>query len=224
MQPDEKFYEEIQRDRREDGGYSLEKIQFILEKSGSDKTILDIGCNEGHIATLLKKQGNMVHGTDIVQSNIKKAKKKGILAIYHDITDGQAPYKNETFDVVVIADVIEHIFDTDKVFEEAYRLLKPGGKIILTTPNVASLGRRMMLLCGVSPILEFSTRLPTNNYPSVGHIRYYTIHTMTTQLVYHKFRNIHIQGADLNFGLFHSTWLGKIFPSFSSELLVIAEK
>lgn len=217
------FYTLAQKDKREMGGYYPEKINFFLEFVGQGKRILDVGCNDGYIASLLLKQNNEVHGIDIVESNLKTAKKRGVLARYHNIEAKSFPYMEDYFDAVILGDVIEHVFDTDKLLRDCRRILKRDGLLLLTTPNVASIGRRLMLFMGVSPYLEYSIELNTNGLPSVGHMRYYTVDTLREQLIYNKFRSIRITGDKVNIG-FYIPFVARFVPYLAVNLLCAAKK
>lgn len=218
------FYQRVQADERESRGYVKPKIEFILNHAGSGNIMLDIGCNDGYISGLLLEKGNTVYGVDIVPKNILTAKKRGIKAKYCNIEKTGLPYKNDFFDVVLIGDVIEHVFETDAILDECYRVLKKNGKLILTTPNVASFGRRFMLLFGYNPFLEYSNLINIYGHLPVGHIRYYTKKTLEKQLLYHKFRNIHIYGDSLNFYFKSFMPAPEWLSSFAVDLNCVAIK
>jgi 2-polyprenyl-3-methyl-5-hydroxy-6-metoxy-1,4-benzoquinol methylase len=216
-----KFYN-YTPDDRETGGYYPEKIHYILQSAGSGKKVLDVGCNDGYVTSLIKAQNNHVIGCDVSKKQIEKAKKNGIDARYHDITSRWPSWMND-FDVIILGDVIEHVFDTDFLLDNCFQALRPGGKLIITTPNVASLGRRLMLLFGVSPYLEYSSNLSTNGLPSVGHIRYYTKQNLVRQLEYHKFQNISVTGDKINVSFF-SCKAPKILSTLSVNLFCTCNK
>ena len=204
--------------------FHSEKRQFVLDEVGKGKVVLDVGCNEGFIGGKLIKNKNVVYGIDIVNRNLIKAKSKGMIVSNVDIDRDKLPYRDNFFDVVVLADFIEHVFDTDAVLRKCAKVLKKNGKLIITTPNIASLGRRMMLLLGMSPFTEHSLELSTSGLPAAGHIRYYTVPTLKEQLEYDGFENVKIRGNAVNFITFRSRFLGKIFPSLSVTLTAIAHK
>lgn len=217
------FYETV-ADSREQGGYFPEKSIFFLKFAGQKKKILDIGCNDGFFSEKLKNTGHIVTGIDISEQMLAQAKKRGIQVKKVDIESETLPFSDNSFDIVLLSDVIEHIFDTDRLLSECHRVLTPRGKLLISTPNIASLGRRFMLLFGISPYLEFSTHLETNGLPSVGHIRYYTVATLKKQLDYNRFRVLHIEGDLCNIGPVIVHTIGKWIPSFCRQLFVVAEK
>lgn len=75
--------------------------------------------------------------------------------------NGHLPFKDGSFDVVHCSQVIEHVVNPDAIFEEARRILRPGGILFVTTPNMASWIGRLMVLCGWQGYgQEVSTRFP----------------------------------------------------------------
>ena len=181
-------------------GYYSEKIKFVseeLNKLSRNNTIniLDIACNDGFLTEIYGKYGNIT-GIDINKKSYLACKHKGIQCINSDIKDLPKQY-NGKYDVVIAGDIIEHIFDTDDFLEHIHRLLKKDGTLILTTANVASIGRRIMLMLGKNPFLEYSTRYP-NIEINVGHIRYYTVADMYVQLAGMGYKDIKIYGDKIN--------------------------
>lgn len=204
-----------------------DKIAFLVQSVGSNKKVLEVGCNDGYIGELLVKGGNDVFGIDFIKEKLLTAEKRGLKVKECDIEKEEFPYPENYFDVVVLGDVIEHIFDTDLLLEKCKKILKKGGKLIITTPNVASLGRRIMLLLGMNPFLEYSSKFPpVKGYPAVGHIRYYTLNTLRSQLTYHGFKDISIQGGTMiSFPmLFKFIYSFRHFSSFFPHLMCIARK
>lgn len=104
---------------------------------------------------------------------------------YHhfNIEQDLFPYSDSSFDVVIFAEIIEHLLmDPCKVLREIKRVLKPGGDLILTTPNVARLENAAKLLAGVN-IYD-----PYSGYGPYGrHNREYNTHELTRLLEYEGF-------------------------------------
>ncbi|GEM_PF-1176760 len=212
-------------------GYYPEKARFIKEyldtnirrlKKNVRSRILDIACNDGVLTHSYLKYGEVI-GVDINKRAIAATKKKGIKAFCMDISELSESY-NESFDVIIAGDIIEHIFDSDAFLMHINRLLKPGGSLLLTTPNVASFPRRILLLLGINPYLEYSVELPSREY-NVGHVRYYTAADLRKQLEHHHLTVEEIRGDKVNLGIFSLT--GKIaamIPTLSRNLMVRATK
>jgi 2-polyprenyl-3-methyl-5-hydroxy-6-metoxy-1,4-benzoquinol methylase len=96
------------------------------------KTIVDIGCNNGLLFSLLD-EGIEKHGVDLLEK--PQFQENGIIYKKYDISTG-LPYADATFDVVNSSEVIEHLMDTESFLQECYRVLKPGGRIVISTPNL----------------------------------------------------------------------------------------
>jgi SAM-dependent methyltransferase len=189
------------------------KITLEFLKSVSMKTYLDVGCGDGNFASIVKRatSGVNVYGTDISAKAVKLAEDKGITAFCVDLSCQRIPIDSEYFDAVFAGEVIEHVFDTDHFLDEIHRVLKPGGSLVLTTPNLASLYNRLALLIGYEPftnnpslryplghIVEFDPGRP-DIVPSGDHIRVMTLKSLRKMLERHSFLVTDIQGDEAVF-------------------------
>lgn len=97
--------------------------------------ILDIGCGTGETLSFLKEYLDKpkLYGIDNSQVAIDFAKKRGHKNI-RKVNALKLPYKNNTFDYILLLDVIEHIENDLELLQETKRVLKKGGKIIITAP------------------------------------------------------------------------------------------
>ena|SRR3989344_681904 len=222
-----KFYANLEDDGENVVSTFKDKLEFLTREVGANNKVLEVGCNDGYVGSIFLQGNNDVYGIDIVKEKLVLAQKRGLKVKECDIENEQFPYPQDYFDVVILGDVIEHVFDTDSLMEKCKRVLKKDGKLIITTPNVASLGRRIMLLLGMNPFLEFSSKFPpVEGYPAVGHIRYYTLSTLCFQLDHHGFKDISIQGGTIiSFPmLFKFIYLFRNFASFFPHLMCTARK
>lgn len=99
--------------------------------------ILDIGCAFGSFLSAAKERGWDVSGVELVPSLAEFAKKCGIRVYTKPIED--VPMKPESFDVITMFDVLEHIPDPRATLERCHTLLKKGGLLVIQTPSVDSL-------------------------------------------------------------------------------------
>lgn len=141
--------EKIQ-DKAYSKGLNMTKMDWELAQKqlsliGENKFILDIGCNEGELTKIISKK-NKVIGMELSEGAVKKAKTKGLEVIKGDVY--KIPFKDNYFDLVHFSEVIEHILDTDKALMEIHRVLKPKGRLIMTTPNFCSFRDRILVLFG----------------------------------------------------------------------------
>jgi SAM-dependent methyltransferase len=119
---------------------------FELVPKGSK--VLDIGCSSGNLGHELKQQkGVHVVGIDIDQADLDEASKRldevHLLNVESDDLSGLGQ-----FDVIVMADVIEHLFYPVPALKKIRKLLKPKGRLVFSIPNMANVTTRVELLKG----------------------------------------------------------------------------
>lgn len=114
--------------------------------------LLDCGCREGLNTTELAQiaQARKVIGLDYNLKVLKQASARGIIPLQADLNHS-IPLTNSSLDVIIATDVLEHLVEPYAFVGEMYRVLKPGGYIILDTPNLASWHNIFALLIGVQP-------------------------------------------------------------------------
>lgn len=206
----------------------IKKVHEIISCE-SPARILDIGCSNGYISSSLINEATEVYGIDISQKDVSEASTLGLKAQVHDVATG-LPFENEIFDIVIAAEIIEHLIDTDYFLKEIYRVLKKDGKLILTTPNIANLENRLRLLIGKQPVF-FDCRITVSN-----HLRAYTPGTLKKQLQGSGFKIevytgsfvpaiCYIKCRKLNEILLpFLSFLAKILPNLSLHLIIKAQK
>ena len=143
----------------------------ILSIVPSDaKNILEIGCAAGMTGNELKKKsGVYVAGVELDHNAAIEAKSLLDDVIEGDIEDIDLPYKNETFDCLLFADILEHLKDPLTVLKKTSKLLKPTGTLIASIPNVQYLGV-------VSQLIEGNWTYQDEGILDRTHLRFFTYH------------------------------------------------
>jgi len=206
-------------------GVDLYRVREVVRLVGRGRKVLDLGCYYGFLGQLFLKNGNEVWGVDIAKEALKKAAALGLKTKCADV-EKEIPFGDALFDVVVAAEIIEHLKDTDRFLEEIHRVLKPGGFLVLTTSNFLSLGRRLFYLLGKNAYHEASFTFPPN---PAGHLRYFSKDLLLSFLRYHQFEIVSFGSDVVNFtsnpnSALHSTFLAKLFPTLGRSLIVKARR
>lgn len=103
--------------------------------------LFDAGCGDGQFLHLMKQRGWQGKGVDFDAAAIETGKKK--YGVDLEVGDFQTvPIEGSSFDAVTMSHVIEHVPDPIACLDKCRRLLKPGGRLIVTTPNIRSLGHQ----------------------------------------------------------------------------------
>lgn len=115
----------------------LKKVIDLIPKKKNIK-ILDAGCGEGHLLFEVSKlidSSNKLYGTDILDVALEKAKERVKGGSFSLQNLESLNFKNNSFDVIMCTDVIEHIPNYKKVLSELKRVLKEDGTLIISFPN-----------------------------------------------------------------------------------------
>lgn len=188
--------------------FTLERYeQFYHFFPKGTRSVLDIGCNTGRGGVKLKeKDGALkIYGLDCVQERLDElpdAYSEGVYGLSTEI-----PKNDCSFDVIVAGEFLEHLYpsDVDKTICEFQRVLKIGGRLLLTTPNPHYIKNKL------KNKTVYGTSHLTQHYPSVLKFR----------LKMHGFSKIKIYGSGKM-----TRYLGFHFPYLSvyGSYLVIADK
>ena len=203
-------------------GLELKKEDYLLarrqiELIGTNNYVLDIGCNDG---SLMKEYAykNKVIGLELSKESTLKARKNGF-----DVKIGnvyEMPFKDKSFDVVHMSEIIEHVLDTDKALSEVHRVLKESGRLIITTPNCASFRDRILVLTGHLQGYMQHTE----------HVRFFNKERLVRHLKKNKFKVEKVFGSGFSIPYFPGKaitffFLDSIIPAtLLQRLIVVARK
>ena len=102
----------------------------------SEKEVLEIGCGSGIISHEISKIVKRMIATDVSNEALYTSLRKDSLPFHFTLSDGSyLPYRNNSFDIVICNEVIEHVSDQEKLVDEIYRVMKSEGLCYIATPN-----------------------------------------------------------------------------------------
>lgn len=148
--------------------------QALLERVPEHTHVLDVGCSTGYLAERLAARGCEVVGIEIDHADAVAAREVCARVIEGDVEalDLAAQLGSDAFDVIIFGDVLEHLRAPEQTLRTTQRFLSPGGRMVVSIPNVAHASIRLQLLLG-----EF-------RYTPVGlldetHLRFFTLDTFS---------------------------------------------
>ncbi len=139
------FYDSIEGDAYEKACKSwflprrfwhVHKNKEVVERvAGED--VLDVGCGSGTIVKRLLKKRKKVIGIDIGKKFVGFCQSRYRSVIFCEANAEFLPFTTECFDTIVCSEVLEHLENPEKALKEFSRVLRPRGKLVLTTPNIS---------------------------------------------------------------------------------------
>jgi 2-polyprenyl-3-methyl-5-hydroxy-6-metoxy-1,4-benzoquinol methylase len=121
---------------------------LALTLEGEPRDVLDVGCSSGYLSRPLTEAGVRVFGIELDPEAAAEARSVCAEVAIGDVETIQFPWAPASFDAVVCGDVIEHLRDPGAALARLRPLLRPGGRLVLGTPNVANWAIRLSLLIG----------------------------------------------------------------------------
>lgn len=129
--------------------------------------VLDVGCASGGLLALLRPCASHLAGLELSQTAARAAAQIGDQVVCGALEDPGLPFEPATFDLVVLADVLEHLADPAAGLARAAGWCRPGGAVLVSVPNVAHWRARLTLLRGRWPQADSGTF-------DAGHLRWFT--------------------------------------------------
>jgi 2-polyprenyl-3-methyl-5-hydroxy-6-metoxy-1,4-benzoquinol methylase len=122
----------------------------LIELVAGARSVLDVGCAAGDTARALVDRGCRVSGVDVDAEAAEPARSVLDELVIADIDQSplSSHFKAESFDAIIFGDVLEHLVDPASVLRDSVSLLTPGGRILVSIPNIAHGSVRLALLTG----------------------------------------------------------------------------
>lgn len=122
-----------------------QRIRELIDDKQKTGKLLDIGANEGNLIQKMINNHNDIecHACDYYSEHFML---KHVPFKVVNVDEECLPYKDSEFDIITASEVIEHLHNPRNLVRESYKLLKPDGLFILTTPNILNLKSRLRYL------------------------------------------------------------------------------
>ncbi len=160
--------------------------RMCLDLINEGGTVLDVGCATGYLSFELKEKGCKVTGLEIDPEMAEEARLNCDKVIVGNAEAIELPYK-EYFDVILYADVLEHLRNPLEVLIRFRSYLKQNGYIVVSIPNVANWFVRLSLLFG-----KFNYSSKRYTIIDLGHLRFFTLKTIGEMLDEAGFKIAHL--------------------------------
>jgi SAM-dependent methyltransferase len=161
--------------------------EFALEALGPPSRVLDLGCGAGWFAGELAAAGFDVVGVEVAQEPLRRARERFGELEFLRVGERELPFASGSFDGVWLGEVLEHVQDGIGLLAELARVLVPGGRLALSTPDH---GRRLRLRLGLS-----RSAFERHFDPRSDHVRFFTAATLTVLLAVSGLEQIEIRRA-----------------------------
>ena len=173
-------------------GWPKDRVEAIIYASSSGGTVLDIGCGNGHLLHQLRNNYSKLIGLEYSAHRLEQAKINLSDLPFEPMlgsAENMSGVKSNSIDCIVSADTIEHIPDVYEATAEMFRVLRPGGKLVINTPNIAFVKKRLLLLLGRFPSTSQSNEgLGSDILFDGGHLHYFTYRSLSLLLTRAGFR------------------------------------
>lgn len=120
---------------------AIARMCRIATRGQEPGRLLDIGCGSGDFGLGMQQRGWRVQGLDISAEAVALARQKGLDVVLGQLPD--AEYEDESFDLITMWDVLEHLHDPRAYLVRTAQLLKPEGRFVVTLPNPHSIDFRL---------------------------------------------------------------------------------
>jgi len=161
----------------------------MLRDFSGPAVIVDLGCGDGSALALA--------GIDWSGDALRRAQALGLTVVRAGVAAG-LPVADDAADVVIMSELIEHLVDPDGAVAEVRRVLRPGGSLLLSTPNLAAWYNRGLLAFGIQPVFSEVSLRGVFGRPGrvvAGHLRLFTRRALTEFLTASGFRCVTVTGA-----------------------------
>ena len=178
------FYEDVWAELPEDPKpWAWERRRaLLLAEASKGERVLDLGCGSGRFVAALLDAGTDAVGVELAEGALERARRNVPGAEFHALGEGAIPLEEASVDLVWCSEVLEHVPDTAALLSEARRVLRTGGRLLVTTPS-HDLPRRALIALA---------RFDEHFDPLGQHVRFYSRRSLKRVLESFAFEEVHV--------------------------------
>lgn len=192
-----------------DNNFFTPILDELLVSIPKPDLVCDVGCGNGVFTIDLKKRiGCQLHGVDGSEYAVAKAKSIGFNEVHlvSDFCSERLPFADDSFDLVICKDVLEHLLDPEFLMKEIVRITKPDGRCLVHVPNHFPIIGRLRFL--FSNNIDTFNYFPESNRWNFPHIRFFN----KRELILLGRRCGAYPEVDFSWHFFRPARIAKIFP------------
>ena len=157
------------------GAYRFERVLGLLGDVGG-ASILDVGPTPFTLYLRRRFPDARVHAVDKTDHLGQRFERHGVVFRTCDLGgEDSLPFDDATMDVIIFTEVLEHLFrPPTEILTDMRRVLRPGGRLIISVPNIASLKKRIAMVLGRSPLQDPDEVMKRGWMHGYGHVHEYT--------------------------------------------------
>jgi len=158
---------------------------LLLAEVAPGERVLDLGCGAGRFVAALRDAGADPVGVEIAAAALERARANVPGADLRLLEpDGRLPLEDASIDLVWCSEVLEHVPDTARLLSEVRRVMRTGGRLLLTTPGHGLLRRTAIAVA----------RFDTHFDPLGQHVRFFTRASLSRVLREFAFEDVRVSG------------------------------
>ncbi len=165
------------------GAYRFERVLDLLGDVHGG-SLLDVGPTPFTLYLRQRFPDARVHAVDKTDHLRERFERQGVDFRTCDLGgEDSLPFDDDTMDVIIFTEVLEHLFrPPTEVLSDMRRVLRPGGRLIISVPNIASLKKRIAMVLGRSPLQDPDEVMKRGWMHGYGHVHEYTRRELLTVL------------------------------------------
>lgn len=200
--------------------YTADRPEIVALVPSGHRRVLEIGCGCGNLGATLRARGHYVAGLELSPDMAAEAREHLDEVVCGDVETLQLPWTEQAFDVVICADVLEHLLDPWATTRRLAALLRPGGLLVASVPNVQN--HRV-----IAGLLRGRFEYASSGLLDRGHLRFFTASSLARLLTEAGFDLVHQQGlwhrTKMRRALLALSW-GRIEPFLVRQYLVVGRR